>query len=165
MSELTTTLKKLVSENKTKEALMSLHDVIVENDDQSSEITVLTLLAEYNKLEMQNMRGTRSGEELGLANRKLNVQILDLISSYEKNGKIDHGILVRKRKKLSRNITILLAVLSVFFYSFYAIGWELYPPNKQINAFFMLIVNSQYAGTICLVALVLTLAIRAILNK
>ncbi|MEZ4772518.1 MAG: hypothetical protein R3D00_04985 [Bacteroidia bacterium] len=158
-------IKFLISKSQTKEALTSLFNLIKESGDQNSEITVLTLLAQQNDLEIINTRGVISNNELDTAQRKLNVQVLELLNHYSANGQLDLSLLNIKKKGIANRVTITLASLTIFFIGFYIISWQLYPSDVPIGAFFDVIIISKYAGIICFVSLIITLSVRAITNR
>lgn len=158
-------IKKLVLQNKSDEALMKLHNLSKNN--QQLEITILTLLAEFNELRVHKNRGIINSNEVGIKQNKINVKILELINSIELDSKLN--LKYNDTKTKSTNIvnspTIILFVLTILFSS--AFLWQLVlAPQEELTEFTFFIGKAGYYGAIiCFFGLVLTLVINGVKSR
>lgn len=155
-------IKTLVSKNKTNEALMTLHKI--SKQDREAEITVLTLLAEFNELTVQKNRGTINSNETGIAQSKINVKILNLVDALSNNDKISFHAVYGKKRNVAKQITLLLFALTVLFFLYVGVVLIFFS-NSKSDALAISGIGATYGGIICFIALIITLVIRAILNK
>ena len=103
-------IRAFIAENRTSDALARLLDMSQGNKQIHD--SILMVLAEYNDLNAQRLRGTVSSEEAVLRHNKVNEKVLMALDAFDSQGKVLPGsVRPTTNEKSSSELCILISSL------------------------------------------------------
>lgn len=109
-------IRAFIAENRTSDALARLLDMSQGNKQIHD--SILMVLAEYNDLNAQRLRGTVSSEEAVLRHNKVNEKVLMALDAFDSQGKVLPGSVrptTNEKSSSGRGGVFVLALLTIGF--------------------------------------------------
>ncbi len=154
-------IKSLVKKNKTGDALQILLEKSITNKPLNEAVHIV--IAEYNELISQKLKGTIDSKESNQKNNIINEKIFIALDSFNENGKPLPGRNVQKKSKTPK---LLLKIGGILFLAGIIIGGSGFAVvNKNENLGLIILIISYYitvGGLLILGIWIIVLFFRAI---
>ena len=135
-------IRAFIAENRTSDALARLLDMSQGNKQIHD--SILMVLAEYNDLNAQRLRGTVSSEEAVLRHNKVNEKVLMALDAFDSQGKVLPGS-VGSRKKQSLRLLLIIGVCTTGLgFLLQAISLRIMFQKEMANVFLLIAPMSEW---------------------